>query len=197
MSPADIEFQPLTPERWEDLVKLFGPNGACGGCWCMWWRLPRSDYDQMKGEVNRQAMQSIVLSGEIPGLLAYIDSQPVGWCSVAPREAFPVLDRSRILKRVDDQAVWSVVCFFVAKSFRKKGLTVRLLETAIEHARRSGAKIVEGYPHDVEGSSPDLFVFTGLMPAFRKVGFQEVARRSPKRPIMRYYIEPVKGSNKG
>jgi GNAT superfamily N-acetyltransferase len=148
----------------------------------------------MKGEVNRQAMHSIVTRGDIPGLLAYEDSQPVGWCSIGPREDFPALERSRILKRVDEQAVWSVVCFFVAKSNRRQGLTVRLLEAAVDYARSKGASIVEGYPYEVqEGSSPDLFVFTGLAPAFRKAGFEEVARRSPKRPIMRRYLEPLPG----
>ena len=28
------EFHPVTPARWNDLEKLFGPRGACAGCWC-------------------------------------------------------------------------------------------------------------------------------------------------------------------
>jgi GNAT superfamily N-acetyltransferase len=161
----------------------------------MWWRLPRADYDRMKGEVNRQALHSIIASGEIPGLLAYLGGRPIGWCSVAPREVFPVLDRSRVLKRVDDEPVWSVVCFFIAKEFRRQGLSLGLLEAALAYAHREGAKIVEGYPHDVgDEEAPAVFVHTGLAPAFRKAGFKEVARRSPKRPIMRFYIEPEASS---
>jgi GNAT superfamily N-acetyltransferase len=186
-------IHPLTPSRWTDLETLFGKQGACGGCWCMWWRLKRSEFNQSKGEGNRQAFQSIVESGDVPGLLAYAGGQPVGWCAVAPREAYPALERSRILKRVDDQPVWSVTCFFVAKPYRRKELTVLLLRAAVEHARGQGAFNLEGYPQDPgEGNQPAPFVFTGLASAFKKAGFVEVARRSAKRPIMRYFIEVSK-----
>lgn len=189
MNTAAFEVHPLSPDRWPDLVQLFGPRGACGGCWCMWWRLSRSEYDEMKGDVNRQAFEEIVRSGEAPGLLLYAEGQPAGWCSIGPREDFPALERSRILKRVDEEPVWSVVCFFIEKSHRCQGLTVRLLQAALDYAARNGAKIIEGYPHDEAGEkAPEAFVFTGLVGAFREAGFQEVARRSPKRPVMRYYI---------
>jgi len=185
-------FHPLAPEYWNDFEALFGPRGACGGCWCMWWRLKRSDFDQQKGDANRLALKQIVASGEIPGLLAYdraAGGSPVGWCSVAPREAFPALERSRILKRVDDEPVWSVVCFFIAKTYRRQGLTVSLLKAAVEYARQQGARIVEGYPDDPKkGDIPAPFAFTGLASAFLQAGFVEVLRRSETRPIMRYYI---------
>lgn len=184
-----LDFYPLTPERWDDLVALFGPRGACGGCWCMWWRLKHSQFEKQKGEENKRALKRIVDSGEVPGLLAYADGHPVGWCSVAPREAFPRLGRSRILKRVDDRPVWSVVCFFVDKPFRRRGVAVRLLEAAVEHAMKHGAMIVEGYPVEPrKASTPDAFAFTGLASAFRKAGFVEVLRRSDTRPIMRYHM---------
>jgi GNAT superfamily N-acetyltransferase len=184
-----LTFHPVTPNRWADFERLFGPRGACGGCWCMWFRLKRSEFDAQKGEGNRQAMKAIVESGEVPGILAYAGDEPVGWCSVGPREAFPVLERSRILKPVDEQPVWSVVCFFVAKTHRRQGLTERLLRAAIAYAGEHGARIVEGYPVDpVKPSVPDPFAYTGFISAFRKAGFVEVARRSETRPIMRYYI---------
>lgn len=184
-----LDFYPLTPERWDDLVALFGPRGACGGCWCLWWRLKHSQFEKQKGEENKRALKRIVDSGEVPGLLAYADGHPVGWCSVAPREAFPRLGRSRILKRVDDRPVWSAVCFFVDKQFRRKGVAVRLLEAAVEHAKKHGAMVVEGYPVEPRKvSTPDAFAFTGLASAFRKAGFVEVLRRSDTRPIMRYHM---------
>jgi len=186
---ADLKFYPLTSERWADFEKLFGKHGACGSCWCMWWRLKRSEFAKNKREGNKKAMKKIVDNDEIPGILAYVNKEPVGWCSVAPREAFPALERSRVLKRVDDKPVWSVVCFFVAKPFRRKGVTVKLLEAAIEHARKQGGKIIEGYPSDPRKVQPDVFVYTGLVSAFRKAGFLEVLRRSENRPIMRYLIE--------
>jgi GNAT superfamily N-acetyltransferase len=186
----DLAFYPVTPERWEDFETLFGPRGACGGCWCMWWRLKRVDFDRQKGAGNRQAMQALISSGEVPGLLGYHQGQPVAWCSLAPREAFPVLDRSRVLKRVDEQAVWSVVCFFVEKKLRRQGLTVPMLQAGVDYARRNGARIVEGYPVEPKrGETADVFAFTGLPSAFLKAGFVEVARRSETRPIMRYFIE--------
>jgi GNAT superfamily N-acetyltransferase len=156
----------------------------------MWWRIKRSQFESQQGEGNRLAMQAIVDSGHIPGLLAYQGGRPIGWCSVAPRSDYSVLDRSRVLARVDDEPVWSIVCFFIAKGYRRKGLTVRLLHAAIHYAGAHGARIVEGYPKDPHsGSHPDPFAFTGLASAFRKTGFVEVARRSETRPIMRYFID--------
>ena len=184
-----FDFHPLTPDRWRDFETLFGPKGACGGCWCMWWRLTRSEFERQKGEDNRQAMKAIVESGEVPGILAYAEGKPVGWCSVAPREVFGALQRSRILKRVDDQLVWSVVCFFIAKGYRRKGLTVALLQAAVEYAAACGAKIVEGYPVEPKkADAPAVFMYTGIASAFRKARFVEVARRSETRPIMRRII---------
>ncbi len=123
------------------------------------------------------------------GLLAYDGDEPVGWCAVAPRDEFSSLNRSRVLKRVDDQPVWSVVCFFVKRSHRHQGLTVRLLKTAIDFAAEHGASIVEGYPIEPrKPEMPPVFAFTGLASAFLEAGFVEVARRSETRPIMRYAI---------
>ncbi|MDH7564497.1 MAG: GNAT family N-acetyltransferase [Candidatus Bathyarchaeota archaeon] len=184
----DLSFHPLTSERWADLEKLFGKHGASGGCWCMWWRISRADFIKNKGERNRKALKEIVDSGQIPGILAYIDGQPVGWCAVAPRESFPALERSRTLKRVDDKPVWSIVCFFVAKPFRRKGLTVKLLEAAIKYVEEKGGSMVEGYPTDSAKAQPDPFVYTGLASSFRRAGFVEVLRRSKSRLIMRYVI---------
>jgi GNAT superfamily N-acetyltransferase len=183
-----IEFYPLTKERWEDFDRLFGPRGACGGCWCMWWRLKRSEFERRKGEDNRRAMHYIVASGEVPGILAYQGTDPVGWCSVAPRDSFPVLDRSRILKPVDNLPVWSIVCFFIDKQHRRQGLCGKLIRAAVDHATRSGATTVEAYPIEPQAGRrlTPAFVYTGPASAFRQAGFVQVARRSQTRPIMRY-----------
>ncbi len=182
---ARIEFFPLTPDRWDDLTKLFGSKGACGGCWCMHWRLSSGTFDAEKGEGNRRAFQRLVRKGPPPGLLAYVDGNPVGWCAVAPREEFPRLNRSRILAPVDNAAVWSIPCFFIEPAHRRSGLSVLLLRAACEFASSHGAAILEGYPVDPKSSYPDTFAFVGLSSAFRKAGFREVAKRSESRPIMR------------
>ena len=152
----------------------------------MWWRIPRSEFERNKGEGNRRSLKRIVQRGDLPGLLAYAGGEPVGWCSIGPRASYPMLERSRTLKPVDERPVWSVVCFFVARPFRRRGLTARLLQAAVDHARKQGATIVEGYPVDPRtGTMPDAFAWTGFPGAFRDAGFVEVARRSATRPIMR------------
>ncbi len=155
----------------------------------MWWRLPLRQWTRQKGAGNKRAIRRIVRSGEAPGLLAYLDGEPVGWCAVAPRAAYPRLATSRRLKPVDDQPVWSVTCFFVARKQRRTGLTVLLLKAAVAHARAQGARIIEGYPVEPKSDDmPPVYAYTGLASAFRSAGFVEVARRSPTRPIMRYTI---------
>ncbi len=156
----------------------------------MWWKLKRAEFTKNKGPGNRRAMKKIVDSCETPGLIAFAGKRPVAWCAVAPREAFPVLDRSRILRRVDDAAVWSIVCFFVAKPYRQRGLQVELIKAAVKYAAKMGARIVEGYPMEPrKGLMPDAFAWTGLASAFRQAKFVDVARRSKTRPIMRFVIE--------
>jgi len=156
----------------------------------MWWKLTRSEFLKQRGEGNKRALKNIVDSGVVPGILAYADGEPVGWCAVAPRKAYPTLERSRVLKRVDNKQVWSVVCFFVAKHFRGKGVTLKLLEAALKYVKERGGKIVEGYPIEPKKERiPNASAYTGLASTFRKAGFVEVARRSENRPIMRYTID--------
>jgi GNAT superfamily N-acetyltransferase len=182
-----LKYQPLTSNRWKDFERLFGSNGACGGCWCMWWRLKRSQYEKQKGAGNKKAIKKIVSSGIVPGILAYEGTNPIGWCAIEPRESYALLENSRTLKRIDAEKVWSVVCFFVDRKYRRKGVTEKLLEAALKHAKKNKAKIVEGYPVDSE-KTPSAFAWTGFASAFIKVGFKEVQRGSPTRPIMRYYF---------
>ena len=186
-SSLKLRIQPLTSDHWKDFEKLFGDNGACGGCWCMWWRLKRSQYEKQKGEGNKKAIKKIVNAETIPGILAYHDGKPIGWCAIEPRESYALLENSRVLKRIDKKKVWSVVCFFVDKKYRRMGVTEKLLEAALKHAKKNKAKIVEGYPID-SAKTPSAFAWTGFASAFLKVGFKEVHRGSPTRPIMRYYL---------
>jgi hypothetical protein len=183
-----LSFRPLTPDLWTDFERLFGPRGACAGCWCTFWKLRGKAYEENTGEPARQIQKSIVESGAVPGLLAFQGEEPVGWIAVEPRSAYSKLAHSRILKPVDNADVWSVTCFFVAKQVRRQGMTIELLKAAADYVIKQGGKIVEGYPVDAERDLPDVFIYHGTVAAFHKAGFVEVARRSETRPIMRYYI---------
>lgn len=185
-----LQFLPVTKKRWSDFETLFGERGACGGCWCMLWRLTRKEFENQKGAGNRKAMKAIIEAGNIPGILAFSLNEPVAWCSVAPRDHFPALGRSRILKPVDDLPVWSISCLFVDKQFRRKGLSTQIIKAAVDYVQKKGGTIVEAYPVEPKKNKmPDVFAWTGLASAFIKAGFVECARRSETRPIMRFYIE--------
>lgn len=187
----ELSFQPLTADRWKDFAYLFGERGACGGCWCMLWRLSRKQFESQKGEGNKLAMKAVVDSGEVPGILAYHGNLAVGWCAVAPRSSYPALTRSRILKPVDERPCWSVACLFIDRSYRKKGVSTELLRAASEYARSQGAELIEGYPVEPKSGKdiPPVFAWTGIPGAFIRAGFKEVTRRSPTRPIMRMELK--------
>ena len=178
-------FLPLTPERWADFELLFGPLGACAGCWCMYWRVPRGQFTKGQGEPFRREMRKLVDDGTVPGLLAYDGSVPVGWISIGRREEFVLLKQSRVLAPVDDQPVWTIVCFYIAKSHRKKGLMLPLIQAAVEHARKNGARIMEAYPMDPYKRLGGVSAFVGVTSVFHEAGFVEAARRSEHHPVMR------------
>jgi GNAT superfamily N-acetyltransferase len=189
MASLDLTCKPLTPRRWSDFEQLFGPRGACAGCWCMFWKLPNKDFRELAYDGTKVAQKTIVDSGIVPGLLAYADHQAVGWIALEPRSEYPRLARSRVLKPVDEQQVWSITCFFTRRDFRGKGVSVELLKAAIEHVRKRHGKILEGYPVEPRSEKmPPVFVYTGLPSAYRQAGFKEVARNSETRPIFRYMI---------
>jgi len=184
-------FHALTPARWDDVVRLFGPRGACAGCWCMFPRNTSSE-GSTSGEPNRRAFRKLVKQGPPPGMLAYEGDVPVGWVAIAPRAEYRRFERSRVLAPVDDREVWSVPCFFVARSHRGRGLTVALLRAACAWARDRGARLVEGYPVDTRGQVyAATFAFHGLPSVFAAAGFREVLRRSDRRPIMRRALRPA------
>jgi GNAT superfamily N-acetyltransferase len=185
--PTLLKFQAATASRWTDIEKLFGERGACGGCWCMFWRVPRKQYEANKGTANKRALKKIITSGRKPGIIAYSGKEPVAWCAVAPREDYVALANSRLLKPVDDKPVWSISCLFIKKAYRRQGISARMLKAAIAFAASHGAKVVEGYPVDPSMERmPDPFLWHGTTSAFKAAGFKEVLRRSESRPIMRF-----------
>ena len=189
LTMSKVEVHPLTADRWADFERLFGPRGASGGCWCMFWRLRSSENAGNTGPDNKRAMRQIVDKGEPPGLLAYVDGEPAGWCSIEPREKFARLENSRTFKRVDDRpSVWSLNCFVIARQHRRLGLMTTLVDAAIENARRRGARIIEAYPIEPSGDLKSYHGYTGIASTFRRRGFREVARPRPGQVMMRLEV---------
>ncbi|MBX2854935.1 MAG: GNAT family N-acetyltransferase [Rhodobacteraceae bacterium] len=187
VSSKEIQIVEASPERWADFEQLMGPDkGGSGGCWCMLWRLRKKDFESLSRTDRRDEMRGHFSADNPPGLLAYHDDAPIGWCSIAPREELPRLESSRILKPVDDQPVWSVTCFYIASKWRRKGVSLRLLEAACGFVKRRGGTVLEGYPIEPDRENyPAVYAWIGLASTYKRAGFTETARRSPTRPIMR------------
>jgi GNAT superfamily N-acetyltransferase len=180
-----LRVEPLTPALWPALEDLFGPRGACYGCWCMYWRIG-AGYRKRPGDANRDAFRAVVEAGPPPGLLAFAGDLAVGWCQVTPRAALPQFDKSWRLKSVDDAPVWALSCLYVRIGWRRRGINAVLIAAAIETARAAGAPALEAYPFDRE-LSPSA-TGTGFASTFARLGFEEVARHISARPIMRYEL---------
>jgi GNAT superfamily N-acetyltransferase len=179
----------LDISRWEDFERLLGEKGGCGGCWCMSWRLKKSEFEKQKGELNKLNMKYLVENQEDIGVIVYIDGNPIGWCASAPREKFVRLEGSRILKRIDNEPVWSITCLFLSKSFRRQGLSVEVIKAAINYCKFKGANIIEAYPVvPYDTKMPDPFLWTGIPASFEKAGFMIVEKRSKWKWMMRYFI---------
>ena len=187
MGEAELEIHPLTRDRWDDLATLFDRPGDPKGCWCMFYRVRSREFERLWGKGARAAFHEVVADGPPPGLLAYRDGTPVGWCAVAPREAYPRVLNSRVLRPLDDApACWAVVGFDVVRDARPGGVAAALLEAAVAFAADHGATAVEGYPKDTAGANKHANeMFVGSMSMFAEAGFEEAGRRSPQRPIMR------------
>lgn len=185
-----LNFKPLTKEIWPHFEDLFGPRGACGNCWCMYPRLSKKDFNEGKKEKkNKLALKKLVWEDQPTGILAFDGDNAVAWCAFAPREVMIRIENSRIHKRIDDQPVWSIPCLFIHKNYRRKGMTVALLNAVISYAKHDDIRIIEAYPAiDVKEGLPDSFIWFGKYRSFEKVGFEIVSRRSENRPMVRYYI---------
>jgi len=155
----------------------------------MYWRIKRSEFQKQYGKKNKMALEKIIQSGQVPGILAYLGNEPIGWSSIAPRTTFPVLDRSPTLKRVDDKPVWSIVCLFIAKEYRHLGYSKALIQAGCAYARAQGAKIVEAYPLKSKKTKVQSYnSYMGFHKTFKELGFKDTVSRSQIRPIMRLFL---------
>jgi GNAT superfamily N-acetyltransferase len=178
MTAAKLTVKPVTRSTWPDFEALFEGKGGPKYCWCMAWRA-MADRAKADNAARKTALHERVLKGTPIGLLGYVDGEAVAWCSVAPRRNFVKLSDKQ-----DDaeQGVWSVVCFFVRRDHRKRGLSAQMLDAAMEFAKKRGAGILEGYPVDPKSPS---YRFMGFVPLFEGCGFRAVGRAGSRRHVMR------------
>jgi GNAT superfamily N-acetyltransferase len=185
-----LTFEPLNRSNWLKFTELFGPRGACGNCWCMYYRLSKDEFQEGKaGDGNKEALKDLVWKNRPTGLLAFYEEQAIAWCAFAPREDFTKLERSRVHKRIDQQPVWSIPCFFIHKDFRRLGVSVRLLQAVIRYAGQQHIGIIEAYPTiPTKVPLPDSFAWIGLYSSFEKAGFKIADRTSKNRPMVRMEV---------
>lgn len=189
----DFAARPLTPERWRDLEIVFGDGkGVCSQCWCMYWRLPRKEFEASLRDRNKALLRARVKAGPPPGLVGYLGDEPVGWVQVGPRDDVPEWNGARRLTApldpddVNDPGIWGVSCFAVKAGARGAGVGSRMLGAAIDWARRNGARVLEACPVDTDGAKrPRISIYHGVASTFERAGFREIARRRSDRPLMR------------
>jgi GNAT superfamily N-acetyltransferase len=195
--PGVEELRPVSPEDWSAIETLFGNKGACGGCWCMYWRVERGGrtWDEMRGALARAAFRQFVETSKVRAILAFAEGAPVAWLCLGPYEDFPRLRTVRALLRERPSRVWSVVCFYILPRFRRHGLGTSLLRASVELARSEGARILEGYPVPARGSMPGAFVWTGVPPMFKQVGFEPLPNPTGGRQIWVHNLNQSPGSS--
>jgi ribosomal protein S18 acetylase RimI-like enzyme len=191
-----LTVHPLTPERWPDLETIFQARGCsvARGCWCMFYRRSGDPAPAPAGTTRAQAaraeFKALIDAGRMTGLVGYRGRKPVGWISFGPREDFAKLQRSPVMKAVDDQPVWSIVCFVVPSEHRGQGVARALLDGAVAWSRKAGVTLLEAYPVDRAERSSDDSMWFGAKSMYDGAGFEEVARRRPQRPVVR--LAPAK-----
>lgn len=189
MPRPTIRIRPLRRNDWSRVEALFGARGACGGCWCMYWRRPRGGvlWQRSKGAINQRAFRALVGSGKVNGLLACAGRETIGWCSLGPRSDFPKIENSPSLRLPAPPRTWVVSCFFVRREWRGQGIAAALLDAAVAMARRKKAATLDGYPVLTSGAKtlPHAWAWTGVPVMFENAGFSRVARTDHSRPVYR------------
>jgi GNAT superfamily N-acetyltransferase len=184
-----LHFHPVTTSRLPDLRRFAAEHGKFGWCSCMRWRMTSTEFHGSTRAGRASKLKAMVAAGMPVGVLAYRGDDPVGWCSIAPRETYQGLERYRALPRLDEQPVWSVVCFYVDRRERRSGITLGLVKAAVAYAQSLGAGIIEAYP--VEPGAR-LYTYMGSPSTFRKAGFRDVTPRGQARRVMRYLSAATK-----
>lgn len=182
-----VHVSAASRDRWDDVVAVMGTRGDPSHCWCQFFRLRGKDWQVATRAANRARLHSQVQGSQHPpGVIAYIDDQPVGWCAVAPKQDYPRVLASRTTTAGDVDGVWSVTCFVVRVGSRRRGVAAALLQGAVDMARSAGTSVVEGYPVDpaARKSVAAAELFHGTLSLFLDAGFKEVLRPSPARAVV-------------
>jgi GNAT superfamily N-acetyltransferase len=174
-----LTFKPVTRARWADFEALFSHRGAPGYCWCMAWRTTPEEATHHSGAERKPMMRARVMAGTTVGLVGYLEGEPVAWVSIAPRETYRKLGGPGAR---EGERVWSLVCMYIHRPYRKQGYGLALIEAARAYAARRGGTVLEAYP--VAPDSPS-YRHMGFVPAFEKLGFKPVARAGSRRHVMR------------
>ena len=182
---AVLETRLLRRDGWLAIEALFGPRGACGGCWCMHWQVERGGklWAGMRGEPNRRAFKQLVESGRVHGVFAFAGDEPVGWCCFGPHHTFPRLAGARSLARPRGADSWCVVCFYIKAGWRGIGVASLLLDAATDAAFAAGAAEVEGFPVTPRGTLPNAFAWTGTASLFEAAGYRCISERGTGKAI--------------
>lgn len=182
-----MKFKSLNKETWSDLQTLFGEKGACGGCWCMYWRLSYKEYENRKGQKNKETLNDIINQGLPIGVLAFEDDIPIGWCSVSPKNTLIRLKSSRLFKNLNEtKTTWSITCLFIHKDYRNKGLSSEIISAATEYAFENGASVIEAYPIIPKNSAmAPAFAWVGFVNSFKRADFKKIIQVSESRLVMR------------
>jgi GNAT superfamily N-acetyltransferase len=178
------EYHLLTTDRWDDFEQLFGPNGACAGCWCAWYLMTNREFTMSGKEGHKELMRTLVQSGVEPGIIAYADGIPAGWVALAPRESYKRLATSKLLAAVDEKPVWVISCFYIHRNYRHQGLMEKLIRATIDYARSKKIKLLEAFPVEAKDRMSPISMYTGKADVFYRLGFKQAALRE-SRQILR------------
>lgn len=175
-----IEVVPATPERWDDVAAVMGTKGDPSRCFCQYFRLRGQAWSSASSASNRSALRQQVTGGNLPpGVIAYADDSPAGWCAIAPRAGYPRVVASPHWRTSSADGLWSVTCFVVPTGHRRSGITVDLLNAAVGLAAANGATAVEGCAVDTSERLRSADLYRGPLPTFLAAGFTEIARNGP------------------
>jgi GNAT superfamily N-acetyltransferase len=194
---AAIAVVPANEASTEDLQAVFGARGYPSTCQCQWFKIRDSQWDSVPVEERRERLHEQTrcdhpTANTTSGLIAYLDGEPVGWCAVEPRTAYPRLVGMRVPwnGRDEDKAddgVWAVTCFVTRVGFRRRGVSRVLARATVDFARERGARALEGYPIVVQPGQEFTWgeLYVGSRSVFADAGFAEVSRPTLRRAVMR------------